>query len=97
MREDRDDIQMLQLDEDDVHIVSVLNHRALNAAVYASIAVLKPSETTAATLSKSRMAVRATEIGITSFDFGVPEDTRSVREACLPAYDTCMHITHECI
>jgi hypothetical protein len=39
VREDRDDIQMLQLDEDHVHIVSLLNHRVLNASVYASIAV----------------------------------------------------------
>jgi hypothetical protein len=97
VREDRDDIQMLQLDEDDVHIVSVLNHRVLNAAVYASIAVLKPAETTTATLSKSHMAIRATEIGITSFDFGVPEDTRSVREAYMHACNTCIHVIHACI
>jgi hypothetical protein len=78
--------------------VYVATGRYDNAGFIAALeGVLKPSETTAATLSKSRMAVRATEIGITSFDFGVPEDTRSVREACLPAYDTCMHITHECI
>ena len=52
--------------------VSLVHHRRLGAASYGSIALLKPSRN-AATLSKTRMAVRATPIGVTSFEFPAPK------------------------
>lgn len=65
-----DDIEMLQLRGDDViHLVTAVNHRQLDAAVYGSIALLKPHPVSSATLSKTRMSVRATSVGVTSFDF----------------------------
>lgn len=43
IREDSDDIEMLQLKTDDeLHIVTLLNHRELGAAKYSSIALLTP-------------------------------------------------------
>ena len=41
-----------------LHLVTMVNHRAANASVYASIAVLRPADRAAKTLSKGRMAVR---------------------------------------
>ena len=52
-------------------------HRALGAAVYGSVAMVKPSHATSPTLSKSFMRVRATSLGITSFDFGGGEESTS--------------------
>ena len=52
--------------------MSLVHHRRLGAASYGSIALLKPSSN-AATLSKTRMAVRATPIGVTSFEFPAPK------------------------
>ena len=45
-----DDIEMLQLRGDDViHLVTAVNHRQLDAAVYGSIALLKPHPVSSAT------------------------------------------------
>jgi hypothetical protein len=53
--------------------VSLVNHRLLNASIYGSIALLKSA---APTLSKTRMSIRATNLGVTSFDF--PSDVTFV-------------------
>ena len=67
VREDSDDIQTLTLPTDEeLHVVSLVNHRLLNASIYGSIALLKSA---APTLSKTRMSIRATSLGVTSFDF----------------------------
>lgn len=67
---DDDAIKMLQLrTEHQVHLVTMVNHRQLKAATYGSMALLKPHPLTSATLSKERMSVRATSLGVTSFDF----------------------------
>ncbi|CAK9080736.1 unnamed protein product [Durusdinium trenchii] len=66
IREESDVIDMLTLSEDEVHLVSVVNHRRSNVSVYGSLAVLKSSKPT---LSKTRMNIRATSLGVTSFDF----------------------------
>ena len=68
---ERDEIEMLSLRTDDeLHLVTLVHHRQLNSSVYGSVALLKPHPTSAAVLSKARMSVRATPIGVTSFDFG---------------------------
>ncbi|KAL1504155.1 hypothetical protein AB1Y20_010564 [Prymnesium parvum] len=97
---DRDAVEMLQLQrEDEVHLVTLVNHRQLHAAVYGSIALLKPQPISARRLSKARMSVRATRLGLTSFDFNSSRRflswafTRSA-ELCatlsaLPALDGC--------
>lgn len=70
VRADTDDVRMLKLPtEAHVHVVTVVNHRELRAAVYGSVALLKPHPVSSATLSKARMSVRATSLGVTSFDF----------------------------
>ena len=67
--EDSDVIDMLEMSGDDLHLVSVVNHRLLNASIYGSVAVLKSARPT---LSKTHMSIRATSLGVTSFDF--PQD-----------------------
>ncbi|CAK0795980.1 unnamed protein product, partial [Prorocentrum cordatum] len=68
--EDSDDIEMVSLPtDDDLHVVTMVNHRALRAAIYGSIAILKSTSPSARTLSKTHMAVRATTIGITSLEW----------------------------
>ena len=65
-----DEIEMLRLDsDDDVHLLVAVNHRQLNASVYGSLALLKPHPVALPVLSKTRMSVRATSLGVTSFDF----------------------------
>ena len=67
---------MLSLDgPSELHVVTMVNHRTTRSATYGSIALLKPSPGHAPTLSKTRMKVRATDIGITSFDFTAISDT----------------------
>ena len=46
---------------DELHLVSMVNHRLLNASIYGSVAVLKSK---AATLSKTHMSIRATSLGV---------------------------------
>ena len=53
----------------EVHVVTLVHHRLLNASVYGSVAMVKPGWPSAPTLSKSFMRVRATPLGVTSFDF----------------------------
>ena len=67
--EDSDVIDMLEMSGDELHLVSVVNHRLLNASIYGSVAVLKSARPT---LSKTHMSIRATSLGVTSFDF--PQD-----------------------
>ena len=50
-------------------MVTLVHHRQLNASVYGSVAMVKPSWPRAPTLSKSFMRVRATPLGVTSFEF----------------------------
>ena len=60
---------MLELSGNELHLVSVVNHRLLNASIYGSVAVLKSARPS---LSKTHMSIRATSLGVTSFDF--PKD-----------------------
>ena len=84
---DSDEIQMLQLRERDVHVVTLANHRRLNASVYGaqlsvlllvpfaaflksvapgfagSVALLKPAQAGASSVSKTHMKIRATSLG----------------------------------
>ena len=46
-----------------LHLVTMVNHRAANASVYASIAVLRPADRAAKTLSKGRMAELPKSVG----------------------------------
>jgi len=65
-----DDIAMLRLDSDgDIHVIVAVNHRQLNSSIYGSLALLKPHPLASPVLNKSRMSVRATSLGVTSFDF----------------------------
>ena len=58
IEEDSDKIEMLSLDTaDELHVVTLVNHRLLNAASYGSIAVLKSASPGAGTLSKTHMKV----------------------------------------
>eukprot|EP00435_Cladocopium_sp_Y103_P049365 s542_g14.t2 len=66
IREDSDVIDMLTLEDDEVHLVGLVNHRYWNVSVYGSLAALRSSKST---LSKTRMNIRATPLGVTSFDF----------------------------
>lgn len=67
IHEDTDDIEMLSLPTDnELHVIALVNHRLLNSSTYGSVALLTGS---GKTLSKTRMSVRATSIGVTSFDF----------------------------
>lgn len=75
IREDSDDIEMLRLQSDaELHLVTLVNHRELNVSHYSSIALLTPATSSASTLSKTRMKVRATSVGVTSFDFPPSRD-----------------------
>ncbi|CAE7472831.1 GIP [Symbiodinium sp. CCMP2456] len=67
--EDSDVIDMLEMSGNELHLVSVVNHRLLNASIYGSVAVLKSARPS---LSKTHMSIRATSLGVTSFDF--PQD-----------------------
>ena len=70
-----DSIQMLRLSSDDeIHVITAVNHRQLKAAAYGSIALLKPHPASSPLLSKARMSVRATSLGVTSFDFDSTAD-----------------------
>ena len=70
-----DPIQMLRLSSDDeIHVITAVNHRQLKAAAYGSIALLKPHPASSSHLSKARMSVRATSLGVTSFDFDSSAD-----------------------
>ena len=72
VHEMHDEMELMRLQSDDeLHIVVICHHRSLNASVYGSIAMVKPSSRSARTLSKSFMTVRATSLGVTSFDFGM--------------------------
>ena len=69
VEEDSDNIEMQALRTDDeVHIVTLVNHRKVNASVYGSVAMLTSKSET---ISKTHMTkdVRATSIGVTSLDF----------------------------
>eukprot|EP00434_Breviolum_minutum_P039856 symbB.v1.2.035399.t1/scaffold4703.1/size36139/2 len=66
IREKSDVIDMLTLEEDELHLVSMVNHRYWNVSVYGSVALLKSAKPT---LSKTRMNIRATPLGVTSFEF----------------------------
>ena len=66
---DSDRVEMLSLGSDDtLHLVSLVDHQKLGAATYGSVALLVPAPAHAAALSKTRMSIRATSIGVTSFD-----------------------------
>ena len=81
--EGSDDVELVPLESDDeLHLVSMVDHRATNASVYGSIAVLRPSRKWATRLSKTHMAVRATPIGVTSFEF--PTQSSATAEAAVP-------------
>ena len=68
--EDNNTVQLLRLERDDeLHLIMLVNHRTLNVSVYGSIAVLKPAIRWAESLDKTHMKVRATALGVTSFDF----------------------------
>lgn len=69
--EDKDQVEMLQLtSDDDLHILTVVDHRGLGAGIYGSIAVLTPGGWGAQpTVSKTKMNIRSTSLGITSYDF----------------------------
>ena len=70
IRADSDEIKMLTLSSsEELHVVTMVNHRMLNASVYGSIALLRSASPGATMLSKTRMSVRATPVGITSFDW----------------------------
>ncbi|CAJ1431126.1 unnamed protein product [Effrenium voratum] len=70
VHEDSDGVDMLKLSSDDeLHVVSLVNHRHLNISVYGNLAVLRSWKPT---LSKTRMSIRATSLGVTSFEF--PEE-----------------------
>ena len=70
MLEDNNTVQLLRLERDDeLHLIMLVNHRTLNVSVYGSVAVLKPAIRGAESLDKTHMKVRATELGVTSFDF----------------------------
>ena len=67
---DNNTVQLLRLERDDeLHLLMLVNHRTLNVSVYGSIAVLKPAIRWAESLDKTHMKVRATALGVTSFDF----------------------------
>jgi len=68
VHEDRDEMELLRLGEDELHAVTMVDHRKVNASVYGSVALVRPSSAAAPTLSKSFMQVRATPLGVTSFD-----------------------------
>lgn len=68
--EDSDSIDMLSLRTDqELHIVSLVNHRLLNASIYGSIALLRSGSRHASTLSKTHMNIRGTSLGVTSFEW----------------------------
>lgn len=69
IREDSDVIDMLTLEDDEVHLVGLVNHRYWNVSVYGSLAALRSASSKHSTLSKTRMNIRATPLGVTSFDF----------------------------
>mmetsp|Transcript_24329 Transcript_24329/g.36081 ORF Transcript_24329/g.36081 Transcript_24329/m.36081 type:complete len:852 (+) Transcript_24329:171-2726(+) len=76
IQEASDSIKTLLLPtKNEFHLVTMVNHRQSNAAIYGSIAILKSSSEF---ISKTHMSkhIRATSIGITSFDF--PEKERFV-------------------
>lgn len=64
--DDRDEMGLLRLQTDDeLHVITLCHHRQLNAAIYGSVAMVKPSWPAAATLSKDFMRVRGTSLGVT--------------------------------
>jgi hypothetical protein len=68
IRDEDDRIEMLSLlTDDELHLVTLVNHRLLNASSYGSIALLTSGKSK--TLSKTKMSIRATSLGVTSFDF----------------------------
>ena len=79
--EGRDAVELIPLEGDDeLHVVSLVDHRALNSSVYGSVAILRPSRRDATHLSKTHMAVRATPIGVTSFEFGAASPEASQQQ-----------------
>jgi hypothetical protein len=56
---DSDRIKMLTLSDHEIHVVTLVNHRLLNASEYSSIAILKSKEEA---ISKTRMKIRATSL-----------------------------------
>ena len=70
VRADSDRFPLLRLRTDEeLHLVTLVHHRRLNSSIYGSIAMVKPFPASSKTLSKSLMAVRATDLGVTSFEF----------------------------
>lgn len=69
IREDREDIPLLHLAPGQLHVVTLVDHRALNTSIYSSVTILRPSNKRSSTLSKSKMDVRSTSLGVTSLDF----------------------------
>ena len=63
-----DSIEMLSLpSNNEFHLVTLVNHRLLNSSSYGSIALLTSGKSSA--VSKTKMSIRATSLGVTSFDF----------------------------
>ena len=61
MQAEADPIEMLRLSSDDeIHLITAVNHRQLKAAAYGSIALLKPHPASAAHLSKARLTLTLT-------------------------------------
>ena len=64
------EIELLKLLYNQIHIMTLVNHKAVNTSVYSSVAIIAPpNPLKTSKLSKSHMSIRATPIGITSFDF----------------------------
>ena len=84
VHEDSDEMRLLSLSDEEMHVVSLVDHRRLGAAVYGSIALVRPSRASARTLSKTFMSVRGTRIGVTSLDIPRRSSDLSGGSALLP-------------
>lgn len=88
IHKDTDDIETFTLSSNsELHVVTVVNHRLLNVSNYASIAMLKSSSQV---ISKTRMKIRATSLGVTSFDF--PLQKKFVSWAFTRNPEHCVHL-----
>mmetsp|Transcript_423 Transcript_423/g.1085 ORF Transcript_423/g.1085 Transcript_423/m.1085 type:complete len:953 (+) Transcript_423:294-3152(+) len=76
---DGEEIPLLQLEEHQVHLVTLVDHKAANTSVYSSVAILAPPNRKQDTLSRSRMAIRGTRLGVTSLDFAESRGQRANR------------------
>ena len=85
-----DRIEAFTITPSQLHLVTLVDHRAINSTVYSSIAVMSSSSQT---LSKTKMDITATEVGVTSFDFGENRESEQfVRIAFTTSPEHCKRL-----